>query len=311
MTKRVAFVNGAVVPEDQAVISIRDRGFVYGDSVFDTARTFNGVAFRLQEHIDRLFETLRYVRIDPGYSKAELLQATEQLIEANRPALAKGTDYWVSIRVSAGLQTLDGEPPQHEGATVVIECTPLPLRARAGFFRDGVDMVVPARRRIAPSALSPNAKTNNYLNMMLAQREVNAVQPNAWALMCDENGNLAEGAGCNLFVVKKGVVYTPTTEYVLAGISRQIAIDLCHNLGIELVERDVSMQLAMTADEAFLTSTSLCVCPVRGINGDVMPAEIPGPTTKRIMTAFSELVGMDYVEQYLRFLSNTQGGTGF
>ncbi len=308
--ERVAYVNGAIVPENEAVVSIRDQGLVYGDSVFDTARTFGGKLFKLAEHVDRLYESLAYVRIDPGMSKAEMIAATEQVLQANLPALRDGEDYWVTQRVTSGPQTLDGEDRRNSGATVAIDCIPLPLRSRATSFRDGITTVVAARRRIAPDALSPNTKTNNYLNMMLAQREVQALQPGAWALMCDKNGDLAEGPGCNFFAVKDGTVYTPTTEYILAGISRGVVIDLCGDLGIPLRETSVPLQLAMTAQEAFFSSTSLCVCGVASLNGVTYSQAVPGPVTERIMKAFSDLVGFDYVGQYLKFLGTAPTGTG-
>lgn len=307
---RLAYINGRILPETEASISIRDMGVVYGDSVFDTARTFNGVIFMLEAHIDRLFESLDYTRIDPGMNKLAYIQATNDLVERNLPMLRDGEDYWVTIRVTSGLQTLDGEPPIHTGSTIIIDCIPIPLRARASFFVNGIEAIVADRCRIAPEALSPNAKTNNYLNMMLAQKEVSAEQPGSWALMCDREGNLAEGAGCNFFIVRDGVVYTPTTEFILAGVSRQVVIELCEEMGIALRESNVSLEQALSADEAFFTSTSLCACPVASINGSAYNAGIPGPVTRRIMDGFAARVGMDYIAQYKKFLSENITGTG-
>jgi len=308
--ERVVSLNGEIVPESQALLSFRDTGFIYGDAVFDTARTFNGKPFRLKEHIDRLFETLRYVRIDPGMTRAEVTEQTEKVLEMNRHLLGPNEDYWVSQRISRGLSPVDGEERAYEGATVVIECTPLPLRARAAMFRDGIDAVVAALRRTPPEALSPNAKTNNYMNMMLAQREVQSYAAGSWAVLLDVNGNVCEGAGCNIFVVKDGVVSTPTIEFILAGITRGAAIELCRDQGIRIEERNVSLHEVYTADEAFFTSTSLCICPLRSLNGQAFPA-CPGPVTERLMAAFSEMIGMDYVAQYLDHLSGQERGTGF
>lgn len=310
MSERLAYVNGQIAPESQSVVSINDKGWIYGDAVFDTARTFGGKTFRLKEHVDRLYESLAYARIDPGMTKAEMVAATEDMVERNLPMLGEGEDYWVTQRISSGVRGLDGAPPPNAGATVVIDCVPLPLRARAAFFRDGAPAAIPARRRVPPEALSPNVKSNNYLNMMIAQREVDAVGSGAWALMLDRNGDIAEGPGCNYFVVKNGVVYTPTRDFVLAGISRQVVIELCAKLGIECVEGTVQVQRAMTGEEAFFTSTSLCVCPISTLNGHPYPAGAPGPVTKRLMDAFSEEVGFDYVGQYLRFLGTGASGTG-
>jgi len=308
--ERVVYLNGEILPESRATISFRDTGFVYGDAVFDTARTFGGKPFRLKEHVDRLYETLAYVRIDPGLSKQEMLAKTEEVVALNAGLLGPQQDYWVTQRVSRGLSPVDGEAVERAGATVLIECMPLPLRARAAMVRDGIDAVVSSLTRTPPSALSPNAKTNNYMNMMLAQREVGAYAPGAWAVLLDENGNLCEGAGCNLFLVKDGRVSTPTTDYVLNGVTRQAVLELCRSNDIPIEERNLTLQHAAIADEAFFTSTSLCVCPLKSLNGQDFPAT-PGPVTERLRGLFSDLVGFDYVGQYLANLSGENTGTGF
>ncbi len=309
-TKTVAYVNGRLVPQDEATVHIHDRGFIFADGVFDTLRTFRGEIFRLDEHIDRLMDSLAYVRIESGMSRQDWAEATEAVVAANRPHLPEGEDYWVTQRVTSGRHHYFNEAAEPSGPTVVIDCVPIPLRARAPYFARGVDMVLSPRRRIPPEALSPKAKTLNYLNMLLAQREIEATSPGSWALMADKNGNLAEGAGCNIFFVKNDVVYTPTSEFVLPGVSRQVVIELCAKLGLELREEDIPLYRGATADEAFLTSTSLCAAPVKSLNGKDYPGGAPGPVTKRIMDAFSELVGMDYVGQYLRFLTNEGPSTG-
>lgn len=308
--ERLVWIDGALVPEHAASVSVRDLGLVYGDAVFDTARTFGGRIFRLAEHIERLWDSLAYVRIDPGMTRAEMSAATEALVAANAPALRPGEDWWVTQRVTAGRQHLDGEPNPAPGATVIIDVVPLPLRARAPYFRDGIPAVIAARRKIAPDALSPRAKTTNYLNMQLAQREVSAQAPGAWALMLDAAGDIAEGAGCNFFVVKDGAVLTPPADFVLPGVSRQVVIELCAGLGIPCREARVPRHLALTADEAFFTSTSLCACPVASLDGRRYPAGVPGPVTRRIMEAFAAHVGFDYVAQYLRFLGTEGPVTG-
>ena len=302
--ERLVFIDGNMVPESRGKISFRDLGLIYGEAVFDTSRTFGGRLFRLADHIDRLYESLTYARIDPGMTKSEMIAATEALVAENVKVLREGEDYWVTQRITAGIRALDGEPETATGSTVIIECTPLPLRSRARYFRDGIDAVVSARPKIAPEALSPQAKTTNYLNMMLAQAEASAGRPGTWAIQPDKNGNLAEGAGNNVFFVKKGVVHTPTDAYVLPGVSRSVVIEICRDLRIPLVEADVSLHLAMTADEAFFTSTSLCVCPVRSLNGVAYPADVPGPVTQRIMEAFRDMAQFDFVAQYVRFVTD-------
>ena len=308
--ERVVYLNGEILPESRAAISFRDTGFVYGDAVFDTARTFGGKPFRLKDHIDRLYETLAYVRIDPSLTKAEMTEKTEEIVARNAPLLGPDQDYWVTQRVSRGVSPVDGEVPDRVGATVLIECMPLPLKARAAMFRDGIDAVVAPQIRTPPTALSPAAKTNNYMNFMLAQREVASVAAGAWAVLLDQNGNLCEGPGCNIFLIKDGVVSTPTPEFVLCGVTRRTVIDLCRDNGVDLVERNLSLHDAAVADEAFFTSTSLCICPVRSLNGKHFPA-MPGPVTDRLTALFADLAGFDFRAQYLANLSDRETGTGF
>jgi branched-chain amino acid aminotransferase len=183
---------------------------------------------------------------------------------------------------------------------VVIEVVPLPLKKRAKFFRDGADVMVTAMRRTSPTMLSPRAKMHNYLNMIVAQMPVKAADPDAWAILLDENGNLAEGLGSNIFIVRDGRLMTPRQHYVLPGVSRQMTIDLAAALNIACDEQDLDMFDAETADEMFLTSTSLCIMPVRSFNGGKMAdGRTPGPITARLMAAYSKEVGCDFVRQYL------------
>ena len=141
---------------------------------------------------------------------------------------------------------------------------------------------------------------HNYINTVLADLEVKSQNPDAWPMMLDMNGNIAEGPGSNYFFVKDGVVITPGEQYVLAGISRQTALELARELSIETQETDIDLFDAYTADEAFVTSTSFCICPVSSINGAAVGTEsVPGPVTDRLQKAYSGLVGIDIVGQYL------------
>lgn len=297
--ERVAYINGEIVPESQAKVSIRDRGFVYGDAVFDTTRTFGGRIFKLKEHLDRLYNSLKYMRIDPGLTKDQMADLTMQVLNANLPLLDPQDDYWVTQRVTRGVRGEEGQ----QRPTVVIECTPLPFKARARYYRDGLPVVTPSIRRTPPESVSPRAKVHNYINLVLAELEVKAQAPDAWAILLDTNGNLSEGIGSNFFVVKNGVVMTPREQYVLGGISRQTVIELAQELSIEVREADIDLFDAYTADEAFVTSTSFCICPVSTLNGAAIgDGKVPGPVTDRLQKAYSGLVGIDIVGQYLRHL---------
>ncbi len=302
---RTAYFNGRFALETDIVIPYRDRSFNRGDGCFDMTRTFDGRIFRLEEHVERLYRSLRYLSIDIGLEPKEMIAITEQVVERNEPLRAAAGDWWVAQRISRGVDAIGDEGWEHTGPQVIVDCTPLPLRKRAAHFRDGIDVVVSSIRRTPPSMLSPRAKTHNYLNLILADREVKTARPEAWSILLDEHGNLCEGVGSNIFVVRGDRVYTPREQYVLPGVSRRTVIELAGRLGIACEERDLDVYDAVTADEVFLTSTSLCVCGVRSVNGQpVGDGRIPGPITRRLTDAYVALVGTDFVAQYLSRLSS-------
>ena len=199
---RTAYFNGKFVPETEVLIPYRDRSFNRGDGCFDMTRTFDGRIFRLAEHVERLFRSLRYLRIDIGLEPKEMVAISEEVVLRNEHLRAAAGDWWLAQRVSRGVDAIGDEGWAHTGPQVIVDCTPLPLKARAPQFRDGIDVVVPSIRRTPPSMLSPRAKTHNYLNLILADKEVKAAQPQAWSVLLDENGNLCEGVGSNIFVVR-------------------------------------------------------------------------------------------------------------
>ena len=296
VNERVAYLNGELVPESEAKVSIRDAGFLYGDAVFDTTRTFGHRIFRLQEHIDRLYDSLTYMRIDPGLTKQETTGLTAEVLKANLPLLDDDDDYWVSQRFTRSIIGASNGG----SATVIIECYPLPFVERARYYRDGLPVITPSIRRTPPESMSPRAKLHNYVNLIQADLEVKAQNPDAQAILFDVNGNICEGSGANFFVVKDGVLTTPREQYLLAGISRKVTIELAHELNIDVREADLDLFDTYTADEAFVTSTSYCICPVSTVNGATIGAGgVPGPVTDRLQKAYSGLVGTDIVGQYL------------
>jgi branched-chain amino acid aminotransferase len=185
---------------------------------------------------------------------------------------------------------------------VVLECSPLPLVQRAKLFKDGIKVVIPSHRRVPPDSLTPRAKTHNYLNLIVANQEVQSIDPEAWALLLDVNGNLCEGMGSNIFTVRDGEILTPREKFVLPGVSRQTVIDLARQEGLPLREADIDLYDAYNADEVFLTSTSLCICPVTRVNGvEIGPkGQVWGPVTERLADAYKRFVDHDFVGQYLK-----------
>ena len=236
LSERVAYFNGRIVPESQVLIPLRDAGFLYGYAVFDTLRTFRHRLYKLDEHIDRLFASMRYLGLDPGLERQALASITEDVVQQNTAQLDPQDELWVTQRVTLGQQEQDGWKN-----TVIVECKPLPLVERAPLFRDGIECVVSSVRRTPPESISPRAKTHNYVNLLLADREVKALRPTAWSVLLDKHGNLCEGIGSNLFLVQGGTLRTPREQMVLPGVSRSMVLELASNLGIPAEEADLDL----------------------------------------------------------------------
>ncbi len=300
--QRIAYYNGSYLPEGQVRIPFRDRGFLLGDGVFDMTRTFGGRIFRIEEHIERLFRSLRALRIDPGLSREALVTISEEVLRRNLHFLDGHSDYWVAQRISRGVNAVGDEGWDEQGATVIVECLPLPLKSRAAYYRDGIDLVLSPVRRTAPDALTPRAKTANYLNLINANMAVAGGGANPYTILLDHNGNLCEGLGANVFLVRDGRCLTPREQFVLPGVSRQCVMELAGKLGYEVVETDLDLHDAYNADEIFLTSTSLCIVPVRSFCGEPVVGGVPGPVTAALTAAYVELVDFDFVAQYLHHL---------
>lgn len=311
--ERVAWFNGDFMPENQVRIPFRDLSWIYGDGCFDMTRSFNHKLFKVREHVDRLYRSLKYLRIDPGVSPERMMALTEELFERNRHLLGVDDDYWVGQRISRGVKNVPGDNLDDHGPNVVLECVPLPFVQRAKLFKEGIRVIVPAHRRTPPQSLTPRAKTHNYLNMIVANQEVASSDPEAWAVLLDINGNLAEGMGSNIFVVRDGALLTPQEKFVLPGISRQTVIDLAAQLDIPVCETDIDLYDSYTADEMFLTSTSLCICPVSRINGVEIRSEDQawGPVTRKLAEAYSHFVGCDFVAQYLQHYQEGRQASAF
>ena len=198
----MAWFNGEFMPEREVRIPFRDSSWVYGDGCFDMTRSFGHRLFKVKEHVDRLYRSLKYLRIDPGFGPQKMCAMTEDVFERNRHLLGPDDDYWVGQRISRGVKEAPGDNIDYHGPNVVLECTPLPFAQRAKLFKDGIKVVVPSHRRVPPDSLTPRAKTHNYLNLIVADQEVQSIDPEAWAVLLDVNGNLAEGLGSNIFIVR-------------------------------------------------------------------------------------------------------------
>lgn len=298
--ERIVYFNGKYIPEGQAVVPFRDRSFKYGDGVFDMTRTFGHKIFKIEEHVDRLFNSLNYLDISIDQSRTEMVDISNKVLDLNLPLIDQKEDYWVGQRISRGVDLVGGEQWDLAGGpTVIVECAPLPLRPRASLYESGIKVWTPSVRRTPFQSMSPRAKTHNYINLILGDNEVKHIDKDAWAILLDINGNLTEGMGSNIFTVNNGILYTPKSQAVLGGISRETVMELAKSVNITVIEKDIEVFEAINSDEMFLTSTSLCICPVKSFNGKKIGDEVYGPITKKLIEAYKKFVSFDFVDQYL------------
>jgi branched-chain amino acid aminotransferase len=299
--ERVAAFNGTILPEREVRVSFRDFGFAVGDGAFDSARSVAHKPFLFREHVERLFRSLAYLRIDPGMSAEKMLELTLRVFEQNLPLLGEHDDYWVTQWVTRGVRSL-ARTGAEGGATVIVDCSPLPFKTRARGMRDGLEVVTPGGvRRTPPEAISPRLKSLSYGNLVAGDIEVQALKPGAACILLDTRGCLCEGLGSNIFIVKNGEILTPQERFVLAGLSRQTVMGIAREQSVPMREADIDLYDAYTADEAFITSTSWCLVPVRTINGKALAAGAWGPVTRRLSEGYkARLSGFDYVAQYTR-----------
>ncbi len=298
MKETVAYVNGEWKPRSQVSIDLGDRGFYLGDAVFDLFRTFDGVPFRLADHVDRFFRSLKFVRMDPGVSPGEMVALGQECVAHNEPLRATHGDWSVWFGVTRGLagwRNLDAPP------TFLIHAAQVPFDSFADQYADGASAVITRSRNHGHQSLEPKLKHTSRMHLNLADLEARDVDSAAWPIMLDAEGNVTEGSGANLFIVSDGAMKTPSDATILRGVTRDVVFELADSLDIPLSEEPIQPYDVYTADEAFFTSTPFCVLPVTRVDRREVADGRPGPIATRLLAAFSELSGIDVVDQALRF----------
>ncbi|MBV7330576.1 aminotransferase class IV [Chloroflexi bacterium TSY] len=310
-TQRTVYFNGEFVAESDARVSIFDSALMFGDMIFETTRTFNGQPFRLRDHIDRLYVGLRTLEIDCGLTADEMEAATLQTIERNRPCFPDGLDFQIVHNVSRGpLGLYHLVFPQGLQATIVINCWPLTwhLAAMADDYGNGVHAVIPAQRSVPSRLIDPKVKNRSRIYYQSANLQAQKVDPNAWALLIDEDGFLTEGTGSNFFLVKDEQLLTPEPRNILRGVTRQATLELANRLDLPCRECNLEPYDVMTADEAFFTSTPFSIMPATRFNGHAIGAGRPGPVTQRLMDAWNQMVEVDMVAQAQAYAAMVRNG---
>jgi len=277
-----ASVNGEITPAEQARVSVLDNGFTFGDGVYETLRTYGGRPFHLDRHLERLRRSARRLAIALPAEGAPIAADLDRLLKA-----AANPESYIRIIVTRGVGDISYAFERVQGPTVVIVVKPLaPLPAR--HHAEGVPVILSALRRNSPRALDPAIKSCNLLNNVLATQEAQArgaFEP----ILLNETGEVAESAGANVFLVKEGALVTPPLDAgILAGVTRQIVIELARARSLAVREEPVAVKDLLGADEVFLTSTLKEVLPVATIDGRAVGSGRPGPVTLQMLSWYRE-----------------------
>jgi len=286
----LVYIDGKLVPKDEAKISVFDHGFLYGDGVFEGIRVYSGNVFRLKEHIERLFESAKTIDLEVPLSTDELIRATVETVAANGKR-----DAYVRLVVSRGFGDLGIDPGNCSKATLVIIVAAIKLYPEE-LYKSGVPLITANVRRVSAESLDPRIKSLNYLNNILAKIEARKAGV-LEAVMLNCHGRVAECTADNIFIVKNGELRTPDLmEGALGGITRATVLDLADQAGIPAAETALGLHDLYNANECFLTGTGAEIVPVVSIDGRRIGNGKPGPTTLGLIAAFGEVRVRDGVK---------------
>jgi branched-chain amino acid aminotransferase len=278
------YIGGKLYDKADAKISVYDHGLLYGDGVFEGIRAYSGRVFRLAEHVDRLYASARSIHLVIPMAKAEMARAVVDTLRVNNLV-----DAYIRLLVTRGAGSLGLDPRKTTDPQVIIITDSISLYPEE-LYEHGLKIITAGTMRNHPAALNPRVKSLNYLNSILAKIE--ATNSGCLeALMLNHKGEVAECTGDNIFVVRSGVIHTPSlASGILEGITRDAVIGLAREAGIEVIERAMDRHDVYTADECFLTGTAAEVIPVIECDGRPIGTGKPGPITRNLHRKFHELV---------------------
>lgn len=278
------WIDGKFYDQENAKISVYDHGLLYGDGVFEGIRVYRGKIFECDAHLRRLFDSARGIRLIPPRSPQQLKAAMEESVKINN-----FSDCYIRLVITRGSGYLGLNPNKCPNPTVFIIADTIELYPPETYEK-GMSIITSSVMRTHPNSLSPRIKSLNYLNNILAKIEAaDAGVPEA--VMLNQDGNVAECTGDNVFIVRGGHVQTPTTsDGILEGVTRGVMIELCGKLSIPCLEKTLQRHDLYVADELFLTGTAAEVVPVTRIDGRPIGAGVPGPITRRLIEAFHKHV---------------------
>ena len=278
------YIDGKFYTQANAKVSVFDHGLLYGDGIFEGIRFYNGRVFRLEEHLDRLWDSARSICLEIPMSKHEM---TEALLETIRQNDLR--DGYIRQIVTRGVGNLGLNPAHCERPSVIIIVATVALYPESA-YKNGLTVITCATRRTNSAALNPAVKSLNYLNNVMARIEANLAGADE-ALMLNDTGNVAECTADNIFVIKKEQIFTPhVSDGALGGITRRLMFDLAKEMGREIREANLTRYDLWCSDECFLTGSGAEVIPVVKLDGRTIGDGKPGPITKRVLAAFRKRV---------------------
>jgi branched-chain amino acid aminotransferase len=277
------YINGKLCDKADAKISVYDHGLLYGDGVFEGIRIYDGTAFKLREHVERLFESARAIKLEIPLTRDQITRAIQDTVAAN----GKRNGYIRPI-VTRGAGTLGLDPRKCADPQVIIIVDDIALYP-AELYETGMEIATVATIRNHPAAMNPRIKSLNYLNNILAKIE--GIQQGCLeSLMLNHKGEISECSGDNIFLVKDGILSTPPTDAgILKGITRDTVIDLAREAQIHVEEVPLTRHDVFIAEECFLTGTAAEIIPVVKCDGRVIGGGKPGPITKKLHEAYHRL----------------------
>jgi branched-chain amino acid aminotransferase len=303
---RLIWKNGKIMSEENAVFSIYDSALMQG-SIFEMTRSFNGKHFKLKEHIQRLYESAKYIGLNIPYTPDELYNACYELSDLNNHG--ENMEHRLIITASHGPLSIYNQIENIEmGPQTIITDIPLKwtVRGMGKFFTDGINLMTPSQRAIPSRIISNKTKHHNRLHFLRANLEVSkSKEPNTWALLLDDNGYLAECVGANIFIIKNDNILTPKTTNILKGISREyVMTELA-----KVTETDIDLHDAINADEIFITATPFCILPVTKLNGIQIGSGKIGNKTKYLIDRWSIKVNVNIPQQIIDWNKNDENIT--
>jgi branched-chain amino acid aminotransferase len=279
---QLVYMNGRLVPAEEAKVSVWDHGFLYGDGVFEGIRAYNGRVFKLDAHLRRLFDSAKGIGLDIGMSQDALAAAVLDTVAANGLQ-----DAYIRLVVSRGTGDLGLDPKNCPAPTVIIIASSIQLYPEA-LYEHGLSLVTASVRRAPPDVLNPGLKTLNYLTGILAKMEAQkSGAPEV--LILNHQGFVAECSGDNIFIVRDGVLLTPPPWVgILNGITRQTVIELATADNVPVREEVLTLADVYRSDECFLTGTAAEVIAAVEVDGRRIGDGHPGPITRRLTSLFRQ-----------------------